>query len=877
MKFRLLAIVVAVFSLPTVALAQLAQGELRGTILDESGAVLPGVNVTALHVETGTSRTATTAANGTYLMPAMPLGTYKVTADLSGFSMMVREGFRLGVGEAVTINFTMKVAAVQESVTVSGASPIIDTKKSELTGHVDPEQVQSLPLNGRNWLDLVSMVPGARGNPGDIRAGASGSDAARYQMDGLSVTGQGTGGETQSYSQEIIAEVEVLTNRYDAEYGRVTGAVINAVTKTGTNALRGSAYYYLRDDKMNTTDFVTGLVTPLHQPQDGFTLGGPIVHDRAFFFGSYEYQRAAITNRPTTGIAQFDVNVAAPQTRHLVSGRLDAQLGSMHRLFFRTNPFKELRLNEGIGTKTTANAGDNLHSYNQDGVFGETWVVSDRLVNEVRAGLFYFNKSLEELSQTPRYSFPSVTLGPASNNPQWWREKIWQVSDSFSYFLPGWHGDHKVKAGIQFQLAYYQGELPSKSYGQFNFAKDPTNFLDSSTYPAPTQYSTSLGDFSYNVHNPAYGAYVQDDWTIKPRLTLNLGLRYDLEPNVGNPGLEQQQVEPGARATEKTNFGPRVGFTYDARGDAKTIVRGGVGRYFGNILLNIPMNEARNRNRQVQITVINPSLSDPLQGLNFEQLLARPRNLIIMANDYHAPVQDQFSLGVAQDLNNRYAIQADVVHQVGRNIQMSRSINFFENANGIPINPTVAGRPFPQFANITRYESTGHSQYDALQLGFTARRGPGGHWYVQGGYTLAWTKGSTDANRFGAVNNPFNLEDEYSYTIADQRHRHCKCSPGKFLEQPQPERHIQQQAQRQRNAERDCAPGRDNVNRKAPAERRQFELQRQHRHQHRHGCDRSRRGSRARNGTDSPQGWEACIAGSTRAARGGRRGCASFR
>ena len=231
MKMRFLASAVALVALlSSPLLAQLAQGELRGTIFDESGAVLPGVSVTATHVETGTSRTATTAANGTFLMPAMPLGTYKVTAELSGFGTSIREGFRLGVGEAVTINFTMKVASLQESVTVSGASPIIDTKKSELSGRVDPEQVQALPLNGRNWLDLVSMVPGARGNPGDIRAGASGGDAARYQMDGLSVTGQGTGGETQSYSQEIIAEVEVLTNRYDAEYGRVTGAVVNAVT-----------------------------------------------------------------------------------------------------------------------------------------------------------------------------------------------------------------------------------------------------------------------------------------------------------------------------------------------------------------------------------------------------------------------------------------------------------------------------------------------------------------------------------------------------------------------------------------------------------------------------------------------------------------------
>jgi hypothetical protein len=773
MRIRLVASILALLAFcSSPVLGQLAQGELRGAVVDESGAVLPGVSITATHVETGTSRATTTAANGTYLMPAMPLGTYRVAAELSGFGTTIREGFRLGVGEAVTINFTMKVAALQESVTVSGAPPIIDTKKSELTGHVDPEQVQALPLNGRNWLDLVSLVPGARGNPGDIRAGASGNDAARYQMDGLSVTGQGTGGETQSYSQEIIAEVEVLTNRYDAEYGRVTGAVVNAVTKTGTNRFRGSAYYYLRDDSLNTKDFVTGAVTPLHQPQEGVTLGGPLVRDRAFFFASYEYQKASITNRPSTGLSQFDVNIPAPQTRHLMSARVDDQLNGQHRLFARTNPFKELRLNEAISTRTTATGGDNYRAYNQDAVVGETWVVSNRLVNEVRTGVFYFSKSLEELAQIPRYSFPSAIIGPASNNPQWWRERIYQANESTSYFLPDWHGDHKLKAGFQYQRSYYQGELPSKAYGQFNFARDPANFNDPSTYPAPTQYSTSLGDFGYNVVNPAYGAYAQDDWSVHSRITLNLGLRYDLEPSVGNPGLEQQQVEPGQRRTEKTNFGPRVGFTHDVRGDGKSVVRGGIGRYFGNILLNIPMNEARNRNRQVQITVLNPSLTDPLQGLSFEELLTRPRNLVIMANDYKAPVQDQASIGFAQELSSRYALQADIVHQAGRNIQMSRSINFFENtALGVPINPSAAGRPYPQFVNITRYESTGHSQYDALQLGMTGRRGPGGHFDVQGSYTLSWTKGSTDANRFGAVNNPFDVEDEYSYTVADQRHR----------------------------------------------------------------------------------------------------------
>jgi hypothetical protein len=764
--------VALVSSLPITTSAQLAQGELRGTVTDESGAVLPGLTVTAVHVETGTTRTAITGENGSYLMPSMPLGTYRVTAELPGFATVVREGFRLSVGETVTINFTMKVAQLQESVTVSGAAPLVDTKRSELTGHVDPEQVQQLPLNGRNWLDLVSMVPGARGNLGDIRAGSSGSDAARYQMDGLSVTGQGTGGETQSYSQEVVGEVQVLTNRYDAEYGRVTGAVVNAVTKAGSNTFRGSDYYYLRDAKMNAANWLTGTVTPLHQAQPGLTFGGPIVRDKAFFFVGYEYQTADITNRPTTGNATFDVNVDAPQSRHLANVRLDDQLSNSHRLFLRTNPFLENRTEEGVGGRNTASAGDNYHAYNEDGLVGETWIVNDRLVNEVRAGMFYFHKQLAAIVAEPRLSFPSAIIGPASNNPQWWREQIYQINESMSYFRPSKHGDHRMKGGFQYQRSYYQGELPSASYGQFNFAKDPANIFDSSTYAAPTSFSQSLGDFHYNYLNPAYGMYFQDDWSLGARFTLNLGIRYDLEPSVTNPGYEVPAVQSGTRSVPYTNIAPRFGFAYDMHGDGRSVVRGGIGRYYGNILLNIPMNEVRNRNNQVQITVLNPSFTNPLQGLSFDQLLTKPRNLVIMSNDYQAPRQDQVSIGVAQQINSRFAVQADVVHLHGAFLPMSDSINFFENTTlGVPINPTVAGRPYPRYVNITEYLTTGSARYDALQVGATQRRTANGRFEIQGSYTLSWTKDSTDANRFGTVNNPFNIADEYAVAANDQRHR----------------------------------------------------------------------------------------------------------
>ena len=766
-----LTVLVALCS-PAPSIGQASLAELRGTVADESGAVLPGVTITAVHNQTGTSRSTVTSETGAYLMPALPLGTYTITVELSGFATVVREGFQLSVGQSAVVAFTMKLATLSETLTVTGESPLVATKQSDLGGRVATAQIESLPLSGRNWLELVSLVPGARGNPGTIGAGSSGGDASRYQMDGISVTGQGTGGETQTYSHETLAEFQVITNRFDAEYGRVTGAVINAVSKSGTNQLRGSVLYFTRNDVWDAPNFFTGRVAPFNETQTGFTIGGPIIRNRAHFFGAYEFQKRAITARPNTGVAMFDVDVDAGIRRKLPSGRADIQLNNNHRLFARASVYYLNSQNNGVGGNTTISAGSNEDFATYDVAVGETWVISNRMVNEVRGGLFYFYKDLYETEQTPRYSFPSATLGPASNVPQWWNEEIFQLSNSLSYFLPNWHGEHKFKAGAQFTLPNYRGELPRVSYGQFNFDRNPTNFADMSTWPAPTRYSTTLGDFSYDVNNPVYGFFVQDDWTMTPRFTLNIGVRYDLEPKVTNKDLPDP-LDEGPRSIDADNIAPRVGFAFDVSGNGRTVVRGGVGRYYGNILLNIPMNEARDRNVRVSAVVINPSLTDPLGGRTLADYQAQnlPRARTLMDNEYQTPKQDQVSIGFAHQIGDRYSVQADYVHTKGSNQQMSRNINLFENPTlHTPLDPTTNGRPFPAFTDITKYETWGESRYDGLQMAFSRRRV--NSWYqADGTYTLSWAEGHTNANRFGTVNNPFNPDDEYSYLTTDQRHR----------------------------------------------------------------------------------------------------------
>jgi hypothetical protein len=775
-RSRILYLMLAAAATAVPGFAQVGQAELRGAVIDASGAAVPGATITATHVETGTSRTTVTTETGAYVMPALPVGTYTVKAELVGFSTVIKEQIRLAVGDSATLDFSLKLATVQETITVIGESPLIDTKKSDLSGRVEQRQIDNLPLNGRDWLGLVALVPGARGNPGSIQAGASGSDMAKYQVDGVDVSNQCCGGSNQGYSEENIEEFKVQTNRYDAEYGRVNGAVINAVTKSGTNIVRATGFGYFREDNFfgpfhDAANFFTGKVAPFDQKQSGLNAGGPLVKNRAFFFASYEYQKLSATAHPNTGFAKFDLDFPADTTSYYTTFRGDYQPNQAHRLFARTSIYDRDQVNVSVGGTTAQSAGYSAPSKNHDLSVGDTWVISSRALNEIRAGYSAINNKLDSNCYCVQLVFPSVTIGSPTNSPQWWKEMNIQVNDLFSYFVPAWHGEHNLKAGFQFFRPHFWGAFPDPAFGSFTFGKDPTNFDDPKTYPAPTRYSIPLGDTSYTIMNPTYGAFLQDNWTISRNLTLNLGVRYDIETGTNNTGVPSP-IQAGERPLDKNNVSPRVGFAYDLRGDGRSVIRGGVGRYYDKVMLNLTSNELRSiLGQYLNVVIVNPNFLDPLGGKTFADFQAQhiPAGLTVMDNNYSTPENDQISIGLAQQLFRIYGLQIDYIHSQGRFEPMTPQINYFENpVTHLPLNPAIYGRPYPAYTNITMTTSTGKSQYDGLQMGLNAR---GTRVTAGATYTLSRTYDNHNGNRGGTPTNWFNIDDEYTYASSDQRHR----------------------------------------------------------------------------------------------------------
>ena len=818
---RLIVALVAL-SLPITAYAQ--EATLNGTVTDSTGSVLPGVAVQALHEASGNTFTAVTDGRGAYQFPVR-VGTYRITVQLQGFTTVTQSGVEVLVGQTATVNVQMAPSTLAETVTVTGESPLVETTSSKLSGNIDPRQITELPSQGRNWMSLALLAPGNRTNAQGATPVQDRGDVREFQLnvDGLQVTSNlGTGNQSR-YSNDSIAEFEFISNRFDATQGRSSGVQVNAITKSGTNNLSGTLVGNFRDSSWNAADPVLNRVLPYSNQQISGTVGGPIVVNKLHYFGNYEYEHQPLTSIWQTPYPAFNVELEGTRSVKLAGVRGDYELSSNTRLMGKVN---HTILNEPFGPGTANHpSGTNANEEHSTDVIGQfTQVLSNRALNEFRAG--YAAYGIEQVSLTswsqhwqapngistdgPNITFRGFQTGRNNNLPRFRDQSVYTFRDNFSMFLDA-AGRHDIKAGGEYLhlldntrncnrcggvITANNGPVPANVEqilaDAFNADTWALNQLSSIT----SNYQVGVSDestFLTPLYMWKYGAWVQDDWRMGGRLTVNLGLRYDLIWNAFAQSVEFPPFEMPDRPQDANNFQPRVGFAYQL--SDRTVIRGGSGLYYNDILnTNVLWPQS-----PLTIAVIRVNndgrpdfASNPFNGPlpTYEQALQRFCNVnnrpgcLLRDLQEQAPIPDyahvthswQTSIGVQHQFGTRAAVDINYVNVRSRDeksIQDNVNITF-DPATGDPYPySNVARRAFPTYGVVGMIPHTGQSDYHGLQTAVTKRMSD--NWQASLTYTLAglWDQDPQPISGFTEV--PFtvakDLGGERSLAEGDQRHR----------------------------------------------------------------------------------------------------------
>ena len=411
MKLRRLVWLAAVgFLLALPLVAHVQDSTVTGNVRDNTGGVLPGVTVTATNEAQGTRFVGVTDERGVYRIPVLP-AVYRLTAELPGFTTAVRPGVEVLLGRQVILNLEMTVAGLQETVTVTGDAPLLDTSSSNIEGNIDRRQMEDIPLNGRNWMDLTLLAPGSRQNASsEVPLDRQGF--FQVQVDGQQATLTVCCSQNQPrYSRDSIAEFVLSTNRFDATQGRTMGMMVNAVTKSGTNRISGTLAGYFRNDKWNAADFIQHRVIPYKDQQLSATVGGPVVRDRVHFFANWEYEHEPSTITFSSQYPNFNVDLPGTRTESKGGVKMDFQFNPRRRLAVRWNKYKNLIPNSGGGASNhpSTSSANNRHANQIFATYTE--VLSNKTVNQIKGGVnenFYTLEPVAGYSTTPNRRPPGT-------------------------------------------------------------------------------------------------------------------------------------------------------------------------------------------------------------------------------------------------------------------------------------------------------------------------------------------------------------------------------------------------------------------------------------------------------------------------------------
>jgi hypothetical protein len=787
------------------AQAQQFTATLSGRVYDPHGDVIPATRMLVRQTETGVQRETTTNEEGLYVVTNLAAGEYEVEAQAAQFARAKYTKIVLQVGQTVTLNVKLEVAGISVDEQLVGPENPINTNSSVVDNVVSTREIENLPLNGRNFLELALLIPGnapapnfdpTKTNTVVISSAGQLGRGGNITVDGADNNDETVGGMLQNISQDAVQEFQIATNRFSAELGRSGSSVVNIVTKTGTNTYHGSASFYFRDRRLQalpaTFDRSGGQQPPFDREQYAFTLGGPIKLDKAWFFGSLEYRNqdgaVLVGTRDTTARTIRRGFAAAPLNDLLGSVRGDFVPADAHQFSFRYSIEREddvapSTLDRSLGSASQRQAGrNNYHSF----LANWTHMPSSRSVNRFNFSVNNFFDRIVALTHAPQLTFPSLQDGASFRVPQQTSQRRVQFSDTLNTVK----GNHTLSFGVDVQRVSADFNLGVFQQGRVELVQDFPDFdhngdgrVDDNDLLFAVTLRSGVPDrpLVLNDNNNTYLAFfAQDDWNIKQRLTLNLGLRYELDTNVKNIS-RRDELNPlilpflkGTRSRDTNNFGPRVGFNWTTA-DARTSIHGGYGIYYDRVTLEIISLERGLDGRQLPIEVragnvffidpltgkfppFAPNIQNPFTGFILPGAGAAGINII--DNDLQNPMVQQMNVGVQRDLPARFVIRADYLHNFGTHFIIGRSI-------GTVFNPVVGGPD-----TVKNLESSVNTKYDGMLLSLEKRFSRG--YQFRASYTLSKSFNYANDDQIPFSNgpiNPDNLRLEYGPTPNDQRHR----------------------------------------------------------------------------------------------------------
>jgi hypothetical protein len=825
----LLVVLACCFSLDTRTIAQENTAELRGRVVDSQDAGVPGVTILVTNEATGVYRQSVSNADGSYFITAITPGTYTLEAELSGFAKYSRKGIRLDLGRTATLEIQISPGAVTETITVTADTPLVDLTSKEIGGNVTNREVTMLPSVNGNFIGMVALLPGVISNVstesfGSDAISANGLDSRNnnFMLDGANnnddVIGQRAGSQART-PLEAVAEFQVVTNQYDAEFGRTTGAIINAITKSGSNVFHGVGAGLWQEAGLTSKDFFVkqnNLTKPSTQLQTyRANLGGPIVRDKAHFFANVE--RVMIDRASSITIPAHPELNSSPVTEDRVWNtlfRFDHQLNANNTWAVRWLRESSPQLNQIVPVVLTVPVAVTLPvteaaSREENDVDQTVVATLNTVMGSNRLNTFRVNFTQEDVSfanpgfntngQDQSALLPQLNyltfVDQQSNVAQARVNNAYQIDDTMSWFISGKGGSHDLKFGAQYEYVGARSTAQDNLNGTFTFRTDlPFSASDPRTYPERLQIRVPGGLNRYQMAHFA-AAFMQDKWRVSNHATISLGLRYDVEIQPifesDNPAFS----DPSQYPVDKNNIAPRVGLSYDL-GDGKSVARGGYGRFFdkthfeliSNVLTLTPFSDSF-----IAQFPANNADPGPLNGAfpTDPMLVGGPTvNRALLASLYPAgsrirnngtiwldnpdrviPYTDQFTIGYERQLFSTLSASADYVHARARKQLMLQDLNPGLRTSTSPTATLVRTNPL-YVGQVNQPINAGEIDFDALEVAVVKRLASDYSFRVS--YTLGYSRGNTTGAFIPSsgfqVLNDLNLDLNDGPTAVDRRH-----------------------------------------------------------------------------------------------------------